>query len=224
MLSPDDTLNRDKIYQSLFLGHRQIRLLTIQPGDFSEQIQCSLALADWHHTLKYEALSYAWESSSIRQKIRLNGRIVLVTQNLKHALLYLRHSNTSRVLWVDALCINQNCIFEKNHQVKLMDRIYSQSEVVNIWLGEEIQESDRLDEPSFLRGAFSFEKEDTRVCIEIKHPRGGGKPCKQYFRVFARPELDDPSQRMVFHPPYDDLNAGIPKRSPRPFTLQTFWR
>lgn len=39
-------------------------------------------------------------------------------------------------LWVDALCINQNDILERNSQVSMMRTIYSRARMVLIWLGE----------------------------------------------------------------------------------------
>lgn len=40
------------------------------------------------------------------------------------------------LLWVDALCINQADISERNNQVKLMKEVYSQAERVIVWLGD----------------------------------------------------------------------------------------
>ncbi|KAH8816676.1 heterokaryon incompatibility protein-domain-containing protein [Xylogone sp. PMI_703] len=44
---------------------------------------------------------------------------------------------SSRFLWIDAICIDQNNIEERNEQVLLMNKIYSQAEGLLIWLGEE---------------------------------------------------------------------------------------
>jgi hypothetical protein len=40
-----------------------------------------------------------------------------------------------RVLWIDALCINQLSIGERNHQVGLMGEIYHGAQAVLVWLG-----------------------------------------------------------------------------------------
>ena len=45
------------------------------------------------------------------------------------------------MLWVDALCINQQDIPERNDQVKKMCRIYSKASCVLIWLGAESKTS-----------------------------------------------------------------------------------
>ena len=46
-------------------------------------------------------------------------------------------SPTSALIWIDALCINQDDLHERANQVKLMGNIYGRAETVNIWLGEE---------------------------------------------------------------------------------------
>jgi hypothetical protein len=60
-----------------------------------------------------------------------------VTGNLIEALSRLRHASETRILWVDALCINQDDKdAEKATQVPLMARIYSCASQVLIWLGD----------------------------------------------------------------------------------------
>jgi len=36
---------------------------------------------------------------------------------------------------VDAVCINQENLLERNSQVQIMDQIYRNAETVHIWLG-----------------------------------------------------------------------------------------
>ncbi|OTB09503.1 hypothetical protein M426DRAFT_256644 [Hypoxylon sp. CI-4A] len=45
-------------------------------------------------------------------------------------------SQQHRFLWIDAICINQDDVTEKENQVKSMDRIYANATTVKIWLGE----------------------------------------------------------------------------------------
>ena len=44
----------------------------------------------------------------------------------------------SRLLWVDSICINQTDNDEKNHQVRIMGRIFNSACMVVIWLGEQM--------------------------------------------------------------------------------------
>jgi len=46
-------------------------------------------------------------------------------------------------MWIDAICINQNDISERNNQVRQMGAIYSQASQVVVWLGEETGDSGR---------------------------------------------------------------------------------
>lgn len=64
-----------------------------------------------------------------------NGKRVQVHENLYDFLLQLRQSGVSMRFWIDALCINQNDIFERNMQVKLMPWIYKSAQHVIVWLG-----------------------------------------------------------------------------------------
>jgi hypothetical protein len=61
--------------------------------------------------------------------------LVHVSPSLRDALLHLRKPTTSRILWVDQLCINQRDMAEVGQQVGMMDKIYSRAESVIIWLG-----------------------------------------------------------------------------------------
>jgi hypothetical protein len=72
-------------------------------------------------------------------EIWLNGQPKSVGANLYHALRALREIPEVRAgmpVWVDALCINQNDIDERNFQVKRMDSIYTNSTRVITWLSE----------------------------------------------------------------------------------------
>jgi len=53
------------------------------------------------------------------------------------ALRYLRYEDRERILWVDAICINQTDLAEKSSQLKMMRDIYTSAERVVVWLGEE---------------------------------------------------------------------------------------
>jgi hypothetical protein len=58
-----------------------------------------------------------------------------VTTNLYAALHSLRLKNAERTMWIDAICINQSSVAERELQVKLMRDIYQQADGVVIWLG-----------------------------------------------------------------------------------------
>lgn len=68
--------------------------------------------------------------------IKINGRRCEVRQNLWQALYHLRLESAPRVLWIDAICINQADASERNRQVALMGKIYTCASNVIAWLGE----------------------------------------------------------------------------------------
>ncbi|KAB8223712.1 heterokaryon incompatibility protein-domain-containing protein [Aspergillus novoparasiticus] len=94
----------------------------------------------------YEALSYVWNNDEDNvinsQRIELNNQTFYVTPNLHAALVRLRNHHLDRVLWVDAICINQDDIAEKSKQIPLMRKIYAQADRVIIWLGEVFEDGD----------------------------------------------------------------------------------
>ncbi|ROW13090.1 hypothetical protein VPNG_05918 [Cytospora leucostoma] len=115
----------------------QIRLLTIRPGNWLEPIECSLGIDCLDNKPEYEALSYVWGDESKRVPITVDGKSFEITQNLFLALRRLRRRFVRRVMWVDAVCINQNDNDEKSIQVAMMSIIYSECTRAVLWLGED---------------------------------------------------------------------------------------
>jgi hypothetical protein len=62
---------------------------------------------------EYEALSYSWGYPTHNDEIEIDGQHFPVTENLRLALQHLRRKNEARILWVDAICINQMDMYEK---------------------------------------------------------------------------------------------------------------
>lgn len=90
----------------------------------------------------FAALSYVWGDSSDNETIYVNGHPMSVTKNLHSALLQLRKRlNKGLKLWVDAICINQKDIDERNLQVKRMGDIYREALKVIAWLGPAYENS-----------------------------------------------------------------------------------
>jgi hypothetical protein len=128
-------------YLGLDLNKAQcdVRLLTLLPGDTDDHIESTLRRVSLNNEPKYEALSYAWGNGSEREEILVNNTVMSVTRSLYVALAYLRRSDQCRTLWIDALCINQSNVPERNQQVGMMGEIYASATQVLVWLGEEDQ-------------------------------------------------------------------------------------
>ena len=97
----------------------------------------------------YAALSYAWgqsysDGSHLTNEIICDGRALRVTETLYQALRRIAmhgrnhwwKSSSERLLWCDAVCINQLDTRERNSQVAMMGRIYKRATAVIVWLGE----------------------------------------------------------------------------------------
>lgn len=118
------------------------RLLILKPGQLEDHLSIELRcakLAD--KSLNYEALSYSWhkelapsvESPSI---VICRGIELTVQLTLAAALRRLRSETSNKALWIDALCINQSDIEERNQQVKQMGLIYQTASRTIVWFGE----------------------------------------------------------------------------------------
>jgi len=134
-------------YSPLSPGNDSIRLLRLMPHtDETADIHCELFEYSLQNNCQgthlYEALSYAWGNPDEKLPIFINKRSVNIPINLCAALLQLRNHSIERILWVDALCINQDNQQEKEHQIQLMARIYSQANRLLVWLGETADDSD----------------------------------------------------------------------------------
>lgn len=101
----------------------------------------------------YEALSYVWGTSVQTCSISIDRLKLPITANLHKALSHLRHRYLERIIWVDAICINQKDDREKEKQIRHMYEIYTCANCVIIWLGEEADESNQAFEELRIMGS-----------------------------------------------------------------------
>lgn len=85
----------------------------------------------------FEALSYVWgDYYQDRASIEVDGHAFEIHAELFNAIHTLRLPNASRLIWADAICINQRNMSEANHQVDFMGEIYGTAANVVIYLGK----------------------------------------------------------------------------------------
>ncbi|KAN0099155.1 Heterokaryon incompatibility protein (HET) domain containing protein [Hyaloscypha variabilis] len=136
------------------------RLLILEPGSFDDELKCRLKSVDQLDEHNYEALSYYWGKRPGAITEMSSGQHIHITANCEAALRRLRLQNESRLLWVDAVCINQSDKAERSRQVEIMQEIYTSANRVIIWLGEEIaQDSLALKTLHYLRSRISAEQD-----------------------------------------------------------------
>lgn len=73
----------------------------------------------------YDTISYAWGDASMKVDVRVNGQLLEVARSSELALRRIQLPDKPRIVWIDAICINQMNLQEKAHQVALMARLYS---------------------------------------------------------------------------------------------------
>ncbi|KAH8656875.1 heterokaryon incompatibility protein-domain-containing protein [Ilyonectria robusta] len=141
------------IYRPLDRDNGEIRLVKLEMSADDDDISCELLTVPLASAPPYEALSYTWGSPLNKHKISIDGTPFQVTGNLFAALQHLRnptslrenvpvrYQESHRLLWIDAICINQEDIDERNFQVRLMWHIYAIAGQVSVWLGEEADDS-----------------------------------------------------------------------------------
>jgi hypothetical protein len=112
-------------YSALSRDKREIRLLTVCAGAFEDEIRCKLNSISLEAKPTYMALSYCWGEQSDRGEVTVDEQKASVMKSLEIALRYLRDSRKDVVVWADAMCINQENLEEKSHQVRLMGDIYA---------------------------------------------------------------------------------------------------
>ncbi|KAK8080232.1 hypothetical protein PG997_008050 [Apiospora hydei] len=136
MIDSPDQDGSSPAYSPLDTKRKQIRLLHLLPGSWEDPVSCATSNAFVSDNPVFESLSYAWGDPSVTRPVLLNGHAIAVTVNLFAALRRLRYRTLARLLWADALCINQADLEEKARQVSLMGNVYSVASRGILWLGE----------------------------------------------------------------------------------------
>ena len=112
------------------------RYIVLHRGIGNDPLKCSLQTAPLAKTT-FEAISYVWGKSKKNKKIICDGRVIRITKSLSNVLRRLRLPHKRRKLWADGICINQDDLEEKGHQVAIMGDIYRSAKCVLIYIGSE---------------------------------------------------------------------------------------
>ncbi|TGJ81926.1 hypothetical protein E0Z10_g6858 [Xylaria hypoxylon] len=166
-----------------------VRLVTIHAGRFDDDIVLSYDIVAFtsNECPSYECLSYTWDEHSGSSLVHVvekgRARAMHISGNLANILLHLRYADRPRVMWVDALCIDQNNDVEKGPQVARMGKVYRSAHRISIWLGKEENDSTRALNTMLWIGA--------KVTVDWVR-----------LRVALRPECAVPD--------FQDIDTGIP--------------
>ncbi|KAF1927272.1 uncharacterized protein M421DRAFT_421663 [Didymella exigua CBS 183.55] len=172
------------IYDPLDYTVDSIRVIELVPQSSDTTIRCSMRHIN-RRDVAYACLSYTWQPCNPQRTIEVNGLSHSVGHNLYEFLrVYTnfmgsqpsaKRGKISLPLWIDALCIDQSNVVEKNHQVSQMGEIYRNAVRVIVWLGvlpEELQQSfkdvwakNRWTESEFLE---SSDEEDRTFARDMR--------------------------------------------------------
>src|SRR5271154_6674312 len=147
------------VYEPIPHG-QYIRILELGSGQ--GQIACKLRVIPLEQAFgSYDAVSYCWGDPKNKKDILVNQKRLAIAVSLYDALLHLRHESGSkqRVLWADAICINQKDKEDQSRQVQMMGEIYQHARCVPVWLG--------LDDQNIAKVCFTLIKETARACREL---------------------------------------------------------
>jgi hypothetical protein len=135
-------------YQALY-DTNSIRIIELFPAlDRDKPIIINLSEFPLNSPTEYEALSYTWDNQKPTRDITCNEKSLCVTENVFQALRHLRSRRArKRILWIDAICINQKDQAEKTSQVSMMGDIYARAHRVNVWLSRSTE---------MMRAAFEY--------------------------------------------------------------------
>jgi hypothetical protein len=120
------------------LSPQCIRVLELHPGPSDASLVCNMVTQ--HIGGKpYEALSYVWGDPTPAALVKCvdeaNEGEISIGKGLTKALIAFRLTDQTRCIWIDALCINQKDVAERQSQVRMMGAIYGKAEHVLSWLG-----------------------------------------------------------------------------------------
>lgn len=125
------------------MNEEEIRLLIVHPGSPEDIVITSLVTVNLANCPPYEALSYVWGDYQQRASVKIDGYPIEIHAELFNAIHTLRNPDSPRLIWADAICIDQSNSPEKSHQVHIVGRIYETAENVVVYLGKP---SDRSEE------------------------------------------------------------------------------
>ena len=161
----------ESIYHPLESSLKQIRLLAIEPlldrqGRVNGRLSTASLLDDDRPS--YKAMSWYWGDATRRKEIMLDGVICSVPANAVEVLEKACLGREYLHVWLDAVCINQEDLDERGHQVSFMEDIYAGAEQVVVWLGnDELHITNRaLSSLAMLKKQFL---EYTDEKLELQH-------------------------------------------------------
>jgi hypothetical protein len=174
------------------LNPDEFRLLRIRPSCFGTNLQCDLFHASLDKPPPFEALSYVWGAPNPPSTLLCAGAHVPITKNLYEALCHFRDTSRSRIVWADALCINQTDNAEKSQQVARMREIYTKCERLLVWFGAPAPgvAENALKALKRFRGLFEKHADERMLRVLLVHEEAGAYMDEWEKRVLGELDVD----------------------------------
>jgi hypothetical protein len=118
-MSHSKEINETSIRQ-LPITHVELKLYSDACSEPTHPLTVNLIEVPLSDHLLYEAISYCWGDPKDKSIVTCNGHTLPVPRNLEVALRNMRYQDKPRVLWADAICIDQSNRAEMASQVQLM--------------------------------------------------------------------------------------------------------
>ena len=151
----------------------------------------------------------------------LNEQQHLVTPNLDFALRHIRLPTEIRVLWVDALCIDQANTIEKGHQISLMRDIYQNCQTDLAWLSEPVERNWFTPDPEQVARGLKCMEEICEKATQEAENQEGWRPWSAHHEPYSRAHglnikqadfVDGPARRPSVWPTHDADSDILPER------------
>lgn len=143
--SPVGDASPTLVAHPLPLQPHEIRLLRLTESTNAEDpVHGTFEVYSHDDCPEYETVSYTWtneDGTSLPWKPVYIGEhwdVKVVARNCWAVLCYLRPRHSSRLIWIDVLCINQSDTGERGSQVARMGEIYSRCMRTIVWLGDDV--------------------------------------------------------------------------------------
>ena len=130
------------VYQALEDSSLNIRLLILLPfrnastSTIPLQGELIHVVLEGENKPQYETVSYFWGDPARCSLIIVDGKALWIPQNIDRTLRTLAVTGREKILWIDAVCINQDDLAKRTHQVAMMAKIYESSTCNIIDLGD----------------------------------------------------------------------------------------
>jgi hypothetical protein len=142
MAQKSDQTNAHFKYPPFNRSSREIRLLSITHFNAtSGECYCKLDVVSLDHLpAPFWALSYQWGPADAKFVICVDGQPFVIRLNLALFLLrFAKEGNLGKPVFVDAVCINQHDLRERESQIGLMRDVYARAALTIGWLGPEFE-------------------------------------------------------------------------------------